>query len=47
MANFDLLAVPSQWMETGPIVVLEAHAVGTPVLGANLGGIAELVHHWY
>jgi glycosyltransferase involved in cell wall biosynthesis len=45
VANFDLLAVPSQWMETGPIVVLEAHAVGTPVLGANLGGIAELVHH--
>jgi glycosyltransferase involved in cell wall biosynthesis len=45
VANFDLLAVPSQWMETGPIVVMEAHAVGTPVLGANLGGIAELVRH--
>jgi len=45
VANFDLLAVPSQWLETGPIVVMEAHAVGTPVLGANLGGIAELVHH--
>jgi glycosyltransferase involved in cell wall biosynthesis len=45
LANFDLLAVPSQWLETGPLVVLEAHAVGTPVLGSNLGGIAELVRH--
>jgi glycosyltransferase involved in cell wall biosynthesis len=26
-------------------VVLEAQAVGTPVLGSNLGGIAELVQH--
>ncbi len=45
LANFDLLAVPSQWLETGPLVVLEAQAVGTPVLGSNLGGIAELVRH--
>jgi glycosyltransferase involved in cell wall biosynthesis len=45
IAQFDLLAVPSQWLETGPLVALEAHAVGTPVLGSNLGGIAELVQH--
>jgi glycosyltransferase involved in cell wall biosynthesis len=45
LANFDVLAVPSQWLETGPLVVLEAQAVGTPVLGSNLGGIAELVQH--
>ncbi len=45
LARFDVLAVPSQWLETGPLVVLEAHAVGTPVLGSNLGGIAELVKH--
>ena len=42
-ANADLLAVPSQWFETGPLVVLEAKAAGLPVLGSNLGGIAELV----
>ncbi|MBW4646747.1 MAG: glycosyltransferase family 4 protein [Goleter apudmare HA4340-LM2] len=41
--NYDLLAVPSQWLETGPMVVLEAFAVGVPVIGSNLGGIAELV----
>ena len=43
--EYDLLAVPSQWMETGPIVVLEAFAAGIPVAGSNLGGIAELVEH--
>jgi glycosyltransferase involved in cell wall biosynthesis len=43
LAGFDMLAVPSQWKETGPLVVLEAQAVGVPVLGSDLGGIAELV----
>jgi glycosyltransferase involved in cell wall biosynthesis len=43
MADYDLIAVPSRWLETGPLVVLEAFAAGVPVLGANLGGIAELV----
>lgn len=43
LTNFDVLAVPSQWLETGPLVVLEAHALGLPVVGSNLGGIAELV----
>jgi glycosyltransferase involved in cell wall biosynthesis len=41
--KYDLLAVPSQWLETGPLVVLEAFAAGVPVLGSRLGGIAELV----
>ncbi|SKB14656.1 Glycosyl transferase group 1 [Planktothrix sp. PCC 11201] len=45
LAGFDILAVPSQWLETGPLVVLEAYAVGTPVIGSHLGGIAELVRH--
>lgn len=43
--GFDLLAVPSQWLETGPLVVLEAQAVGVPVIGSDLGGIGELVTH--
>jgi glycosyltransferase involved in cell wall biosynthesis len=45
LANYDLLAVPSQWLETGPLVVLEAHALSLPVIGSNLGGISELVKH--
>jgi glycosyltransferase involved in cell wall biosynthesis len=45
LRNYDLLVVPSQWLETGPMVVLEAFAAGIPVIGSNLGGIAELVEH--
>lgn len=41
--KYDVLAVPSQWLETGPMVVMEAFAAGVPVIGSNLGGIAELV----
>jgi glycosyltransferase involved in cell wall biosynthesis len=43
IAAYDVLAVPSQWMETGPLVVLEAFAAGVPVVGSALGGIAEMV----
>jgi glycosyltransferase involved in cell wall biosynthesis len=43
MRRSHLVVVPSQVLETGPLVVLEAFAAGTPVLGARLGGIAELV----
>jgi glycosyltransferase involved in cell wall biosynthesis len=42
-AQIDMLAVPSTWLETGPLVVYEAFAHRTPVLGSRLGGIAELV----
>lgn len=42
-SELDVLAAPSLCLETGPYVVLEAFAAGIPVLGSNLGGIAELV----
>jgi glycosyltransferase involved in cell wall biosynthesis len=45
LAGYDITVVPSQWMETGPLVVYESFAAGTPVIGSNLGGIAELVEH--
>lgn len=45
LRGYHLLAVPSQCLETGPLVVLEAFAAGVPVLGSRLGGIAELVRH--
>jgi glycosyltransferase involved in cell wall biosynthesis len=43
LADYHMVAVPSQWMETGPLTVLEAFAAGVPVLGSDLGGIAEKV----
>ncbi len=43
ISRYDLLAVPSQCLETGPLVVLEAFAAGVPVIGSRFGGIQELV----
>jgi len=43
LAAYDLLIVPSQGLETGPLVVLEAFAAGVPVLGSRLAGISEWV----
>jgi glycosyltransferase involved in cell wall biosynthesis len=43
LSRFDALLVPSQWMETGPLVVLEAQAARIWVIGSRMGGIAELV----
>ena len=43
LAKYDLVAVPSQWLETGPLIVLEAFAAGVPILGSALGGIQDKV----
>jgi glycosyltransferase involved in cell wall biosynthesis len=43
LSAYDVMLVPSQVIETGPLVVLEAHAAGIPVIGSALGGIAERV----
>jgi glycosyltransferase involved in cell wall biosynthesis len=43
--EIDLLAVPSQCVETGPLVALEANAWKVPVVGSDLGGIRELIRH--
>lgn len=43
LAQLDVLAVPSNYMETGPLVVLEGYTFGLPVMGADLGGISERI----
>src|SRR5207237_4288519 len=45
LKNYHVLAVPSRGLETGPLVVLESFAAGTPVIGCKLGGILEWVKH--
>ncbi len=35
--------VPSLWLENSPLVIHEAFMAGVPVVGARIGGIAELV----
>ena len=37
------LALPSEWYENAPISVLEAYALGRPVIGAAIGGIPEMI----
>lgn len=44
LADYDVLVCPSVCAEGGPTVAIEAHAVGTPVVGTRIGGLAELVH---
>lgn len=38
------MVVPSEWYENNPLSIIEAHSLGTPVLGANIGGIPELIN---
>lgn len=35
--------MPSEWYENNPLAILEAFALGKPVIGAAIGGIPELV----
>ena len=35
--------IPSEWYENNPLSVIEAQCLGTPVLGANIGGIPETI----
>ena len=43
LARFDVLAIPSRWLETGPLVALEARAAGRPVAASRRGGLAEIL----
>jgi len=37
------VVLPSEWYENAPVSVLEAYALGKPVVGARIGGIPELI----
>ena len=39
--------IPSEWYENNPLSVIEAQCLGTPVLGANIGGIPELTDYTF
>ncbi|MCB1986460.1 MAG: glycosyltransferase family 4 protein [Burkholderiales bacterium] len=37
------VVLPSQWYENAPISILESYACGKPVIGAQIGGIPEML----
>jgi len=43
VAGARAVVLPSEWFENAPMTVLEAYALGKPVIGARIGGIPELV----
>ncbi|MCT0233010.1 glycosyltransferase [Synechococcus sp. CS-1327] len=45
LGNALALLMPNRWREPFGIVMVEALAAGTPVIGSNLGSIPELVEH--
>jgi glycosyltransferase involved in cell wall biosynthesis len=41
--QFDVLVVPSLWLENSPLVIHEAFQAGVPVVGSRMGGTRDLV----
>jgi glycosyltransferase involved in cell wall biosynthesis len=45
LAGLDLVVIPSRWVENSPNSILESQAARVPLIGANLGGMSELIRH--
>lgn len=43
VSNAYFIIVPSEWYENNPMTIIESYSVGTPVIGARIGGIPEIV----
>lgn len=43
VGNSKAVILPSEWYENGPYSAIEALQAGRPIIGANIGGIPELV----
>lgn len=41
--NASFVVVPSECYENNPMTIIESYAIGTPVIGSNLGGIPEII----
>jgi len=47
LADTDVTIIASRWAENSPNIVLESQAMGVPIIGANLGGVAEvIINNW-
>ena len=43
VGNAKAIILPSEWYENGPYSAIEALQLGRPIIGANIGGIPELI----
>lgn len=43
VANAKAVILPSEWYENGPYSAIEALQLGIPIIGADMGGIPELI----
>jgi len=43
LPSYDVICCPSRCLEGGPMVALEAMALGIPVIAASVGGVAEVL----
>lgn len=41
--NAKFVVVPSEWYENNPMTIVEAYSLSTPVIGARIGGIPEII----
>jgi glycosyltransferase involved in cell wall biosynthesis len=41
--NASFVVIPSEWYENNPMSIIESFALQKPVMGANIGGIPELI----
>lgn len=45
VGNSKAVILPSEWYENGPYSAIEALQLGRPIIGANIGGIPELINN--
>lgn len=43
LSKSRFMVLPSQWYENNPLSIIEAFSSGVPCVGANIGGIPELI----
>ena len=45
VANAKCVVIPSEWYENGPYSAIETLKLGVPIIGADIGGIPELINN--
>lgn len=43
VSNALFVIVPSEWFENNPMTIIESYKLHTPVIGASIGGIPEII----